>query len=70
MGNLIRQKREALGLSQVRLGTLTGIANGSISDFELGKREPWPKARKALACALGIAEAELFPIEQKEHDDE
>ena len=59
--NLIRQKREAMGISQVRLGNLAGLASGCISDFELGKREPWPRARKALARALSITEAELFP---------
>ena len=59
--NILRQKREALGVSQVRLATLTGIANGAISDFELGKREPWPRAKKALARALKTTEAELFP---------
>jgi len=63
--NLIREKRQSLGISQVRLGTLTGIANGAISDFELGKREPWPRARKALARALGVSECELFPSGQK-----
>jgi transcriptional regulator with XRE-family HTH domain len=63
MKNLIREKREALKLSQVRLATLTGLANGYISDFELGKREPWPRARKALARALGTTESELFPQE-------
>jgi transcriptional regulator with XRE-family HTH domain len=62
--NLIREKREALGISQVRLGTLTGLSNGAISDFELGKREPWPRARKAMARALGVPESELFPSEK------
>jgi transcriptional regulator with XRE-family HTH domain len=47
--------------NQVRLSTLTGIANGCISDFELDKREPWPRARKALARALKCTEKELFP---------
>jgi len=63
MKNIIREKREAMGISQVRLSTLTGISNGAISDFELGKREPWPKARKALARALRVSETELFPSE-------
>jgi transcriptional regulator with XRE-family HTH domain len=61
MKNLIRRRRQDMGISQVRLATLTGIANGVISDFELGKRLPWPRARKALARALGTTEAELFP---------
>ena len=68
--NLIRQKREALGISQVKLGILSGIANGVISDFELAKREPWPRARRSLARALRVTEAELFPSEPGEarHD--
>jgi transcriptional regulator with XRE-family HTH domain len=57
----IREKRMALGLSQVQLGFLAAIPNSVISDFELGKRAPWPKARKALARALKVPEAELFP---------
>ena len=61
MKNLIRQRRGELSISQVRLGTLTGLANNIISDFELEKREPWPRARKALAKALGLPETELFP---------
>ena len=59
--NKIREKRMALGLSQVQLALLTGVANSVISDFELGKRAPWPKARKALARALKTSEAQLFP---------
>jgi len=54
-----------MGISQVRLGNLAGIASGCISDFELGKREPWPRARKALARALKCTtEVELFPVER------
>jgi len=58
--NRLRERRTQLGLSQVRLAQLVGLPNGMISDFELGKRTPWPKARKALAEALKVPEAELF----------
>lgn len=51
-------------MSQVKLSVLTGLPNSAISDLELGKREPWPRARKALAKALGVPEAELFPAEE------
>jgi transcriptional regulator with XRE-family HTH domain len=61
--NNLRERRQALGLSQVRLAILTGLPNGIISDFELGKRLPWPRARKALK-ALGLAESQLFPNEE------
>jgi len=67
--NKIREKRMALGLSQVQLALLSGLANSVISDFELGKRAPWPKARKALARALRTTEAELFPLEDKGKSD-
>lgn len=59
--NALRERREELKLSQVKLATLCGLSNGTISDFELGKRLPWPRARKALAKALNTSERELFP---------
>ena len=59
--NRIREFREKAGMSQVKLGVLAQIANTMISDFELGKRAPWPKARKALAKALKVPESQLFP---------
>ena len=62
--NKIREKRVAVGLSQVQLGFLSRVPNSVISDFELGKRSPWPKAREALARVLKIPEAELFPLEE------
>ena len=70
MKNFIREKREAMGISQVRLATLTGLPNNCISDFELGKRLPWPRARKALAKALGVKEAALFPDEEGESSEQ
>jgi len=64
--NHIRERRKALGLTQVRLGILVGLANSLISDFELDKRKPWPRARRSLARALKCGEAELFPNIGKE----
>lgn len=61
MGNRIREQRKALGLSQIRLSFLSGVANCAISDFERNVRVPWPAARKRLAKALRTTEAELFP---------
>jgi len=64
--NRVRQRRLELNLSQVRLGLRAGLANTTVSDFELGKRQPWPKARRALAEALGVSEAELFSDQSAE----
>ena len=60
INNKLREKRLELGLSQVELSYLTKVPSVAISDFELGKRQPWPKARRALAEALKVPEAELF----------
>ena len=64
--NRIREYRKSKHLSQVQLGILARIPNSMISDFELGKRHVWPRARKALADVLDIPEAELFPNGQRE----
>jgi len=66
MESKLREKRIAEGLSQVQLFFRSGVSNASISDFETGKRKPWPKARAALADALGVPEAELFGDDGKD----
>ncbi len=67
MENKIRERREWLRISQVKLAALTGfLACSTISDFETGKRQPWPKARRALAQVFNIAESELFPEQEAE----
>jgi len=36
------------------------MAGSTLSNLELGKQKPWPKARHDLAKALGITEQKLF----------
>lgn len=62
----LREKRESVGLSQTRLAYLAHVPACVISDCERGKRLPWPKARKALAKALGEPESTLFPSDGNE----
>ena len=59
--NHIRERRKELGFSQTRLACFVGMAGSTLSNLELGKVKPWPKARRDLANALGISERELFP---------
>jgi transcriptional regulator with XRE-family HTH domain len=61
MKNLIRQERERKKMSQTQLAILAGLSNSLVSEFERGVRRPWPKARTAIAKALGVSETELFP---------
>jgi transcriptional regulator with XRE-family HTH domain len=63
--NLIRERRQKLGLSQTKLACMAGVAESTLSDLELGKRQTWPKIRKTLSRILGLAEGELFPEDFK-----
>ncbi len=62
--NRVREIREKVGMSQVELGCRARIASTNISSIECGRLAAWPKARKALAKALKVPEAELFPREE------
>ena len=59
--NCIRERRERLGFSQARLACFVGMAGSTLSNLELGKMKPWPKAKRDLAKALRVSEQELFP---------
>ena len=63
--NRIREKRQELGLSQTQLACQIGMAESTLSNLELGKWKPWPKAKRDLAKALGASEEELFPEDYK-----
>ena len=63
--NKIKQFLERAGLSQVELARRARMASTNLSAIERGGLAPWPKARKALARALRVPEAELFPLEKK-----
>lgn len=64
--NRLKEYRNKLGLSQVKLGGLVGLSPGLIGEFERGDRRVWPRARRILARTLGLTEAELFPDEKRE----
>jgi transcriptional regulator with XRE-family HTH domain len=69
LSNRLKEYREKAGLSQTELAWRARVAGQNISAIERGTLAPWPKARKALAEALQIAEAELFPEEIRDGKD-
>ena len=56
---LLKQAREALGLSQENLAEAVGAATQTISDWERGENYPSPYFRKKLASVLGKSPSEL-----------
>jgi len=67
--NRLKEYREKAGLSQTELAWKSRMAGQNISAIERGTLAPWPKARKALAEALKVAETELFPEESSHGKD-
>ncbi|MFH0768302.1 MAG: helix-turn-helix transcriptional regulator [Chloroflexota bacterium] len=63
--NRLKEYREKAGLSQTELAWRSRMAGQNISAIERGTMAPWPRARKALAEALQVAEIELFPEESR-----
>ena len=63
--NRLKEYREKAGLSQTELAWRAKMAAQNISAIERGTLAPWPRAKKALAETLKIAEIELFPEETR-----
>lgn len=51
------------GLSQPQLAALVGVNASTISRWEAGLMEPDRTHKAALALALGVSVADLFPLD-------
>ena len=59
LGSKIKTLRNEAGLSQEKLGELTGLDRTYISDIERGKRNPSLKSLEKLAKALKISISDI-----------
>jgi len=59
LGQKIKTLRNEAGLSQEKLGELTGLDRTYISDIERGKRNPSLKSLEKLAHALKVSISDL-----------
>jgi len=59
----LRRLRRELALSQQDLMRMTGVAQATLSDLELGKREARASTIRKLAEALGVEPKELMKEE-------
>lgn len=60
IGERIKQARKEKGLTQKRLGELSGTSEGTVKQYELGKRQPRLAQLQAIAAALGLPTASLL----------
>ena len=70
LGRLLRQTREAAGLTQDQLAHATGYSQGAISLWELGARVPNALALSILAGTLEVSIAALADALAADNDDE
>src|SRR3954464_9487117 len=62
LARLIRERREALGLTRRDLADQTGLSYPYISQLETAYRLPSPKAMHLLARSLGLSASDLFQV--------
>lgn len=60
LGNAIKRKRAALGISQEELAARAGLHRTYVSDVERGARNPSLETMEKLAGALGLSLPTLF----------
>jgi transcriptional regulator with XRE-family HTH domain len=60
IGANIRRLREARKLSQDELGEAVGVSGQTIQNIEVGRTEPQPRVRAAIAAFLGVDEPSLY----------
>ena len=62
LGPILRKRRQEKGLSQVKLGKLSGLNNAHIARLETGERFPTGRTLRKLAKPLGFSELELCKL--------
>lgn len=64
LGNAIRERRKALGLTLAQMAQRTGVSLGYLSQIELGKNSASIETLYRISLGLGIKMAELFQTVQ------
>lgn len=63
IGKRIRELRTLNHLTQKQLGELSGLATGTIQQYELHKRQPRIEQLRKIAKALGLKVSDLIEDE-------
>ncbi len=70
MKNRVREKREAMGLTQAELAGRTGVSRQAINAIETGKYDPSIGLAYALSKVFGCAIEDIFIFEDGERNEE
>jgi CheY-like chemotaxis protein len=65
LGNAIRERRKALGLTLANMSDRTGVSLGYLSQIELGKNSASIETLYRVCLALGMKMSELFQAVQR-----
>ncbi|HUR53323.1 MAG TPA: helix-turn-helix domain-containing protein, partial [Gemmataceae bacterium] len=65
LGNAIRERRKALGLTLSNMSDRTGVSLGYLSQIELGKNSASIETLYRICLALGMKMSELFQSVQR-----
>ncbi|HYH67164.1 MAG TPA: response regulator [Urbifossiella sp.] len=65
LGNAIRERRKALGLTLANMSDRTGVSLGYLSQIELGKNSASIETLYRICLALGMKMSELFQAVQR-----
>ena len=64
LGNAIRERRKALGLTLAQMAQRTNVSLGYLSQIELGKNSASIETLYRISLGLGVKMAELFQTVQ------
>ncbi len=60
--SILKDKREKMGLTQVKIAKESKITERGYQDYEYGKREPKVRTAIRIAKVLNSTVEELFPV--------
>jgi len=69
MKNRVREKREAMGLTQAELAGRTGVSRQAINAVETGRYDPSIGLARALSKVFGCAIEDIFIFEDGEQNE-